>query len=191
MSREQDYGSIPPNVIRRDDRACDDGWIRDFLARATVGYVATQWDEQPFITPMNFWYDPAGHRIVFHSNIIGRMRANIERHPRACFSASEFGRMLPSNAALEFSIQYESAVVFGTIHIIEAPAAQEAALYGLIDRYFPEMKVGEEYRPIQVEELERTSAFELRIESWSGKRKWPDRADQVEDWPALGEQWFK
>ncbi len=95
------------------------------------------------------------------------------------------------SGSLEFSIQYESAVAFGTIHLIEDRGAQEEALNGLIERYFPEMKAGEDYRPIQGEELDRTSVFELSIESWSGKRKWPDRADQVDDWPALDEKWFR
>ncbi|MCQ3974163.1 MAG: pyridoxamine 5'-phosphate oxidase family protein, partial [Anaerolineae bacterium] len=27
--------------------------------------------------------------------------------------------------------------------------------------------------------------------SWSGKRNWAERADQSDEWPALGEEWFE
>ena len=190
MLKDYSLDATPPNEVRRSDYACDDDWIRDFLERVAVGYVATRWDDQPFITPMNFWYDSKHHRIVFHSNIIGRMRANSERHPRACFAASEPGKLLPSNAALEFSIQYASAVAFGDLRLLDDREEKREALYGLIGRYFPDMEAGAEYRPIHDEELERTSVFALEIDRWSGKRKWPDRADQVDDWPALDEKWF-
>ena len=108
----KDYGLAvtPASEQRRPENARDDGWTCAFLARARIGHVATRWDDQPFITPTTFWYDPERREIYFHSNAVGRVRANSERHARVCFEASEFGRFLPSNVALEFSVQYESVV---------------------------------------------------------------------------------
>ena len=51
-----------------------------------------------------FWYDEANERIIFHSNLAGRIRANLEHNPKVCLEASEMGRLLPSNVALEFSV---------------------------------------------------------------------------------------
>ncbi|GIK09239.1 MAG: hypothetical protein JETCAE02_13120 [Anaerolineaceae bacterium] len=73
---------------------------------------------------------------------------------------------------------------------MEADEEQRAALYGLLKKYFPEMKPGREYRPITEKELKRTSVYELKIESWSGKENWEERADQSDEWPALDEKWF-
>ena len=174
--------------MRRSDYAQDDAWIGRFLSEVEAGYVATRWDEIPFITPVTFWYDPERHRVVFHTNITGRLRTNAQRHAPACFAAARHGRLLPSNAALEFSIQYESVVAFGDLEIVEDPADQREALYGLIARYFPGMAAGEHYRPIQAEELARTSVFSMNIERWSGKRNWKERADQIEEWPPLPEE---
>ena len=190
MPKDYRLDKTAPNAQRRPELACDDKWIREFLRRAQVGHVATHWDEQPFITPTMFWYDPDGHKIYFHSNIVGRVRANAERHPQVCFEASEAGRLLPSNIALEFSIQYQSVIAFGNIRVLEMEAEKQRALYGLISKYFPGMAAGIHYRPITEQELKRTSAYAIAVESWSGKRNWKERADQSDEWPPLDEAWF-
>ena len=169
----------------------DDDWIRATLHETKVGHIATTWDDQPFITPSTFWFDESNHCIIFHSNIAGRVRANIERNPKVCLEASELGKLLPSNIALEFSLQYRSVMVFGMAHILEDDKEKRAALTGLIKKYFPEMEAGKEYRPITDKELKRTSVYAIEIESWSGKENWNDRADQSNEWPALGEEWFE
>lgn len=173
----------PPNQQRRPQLARDDAWIGAFLKAAPIGHIATRWEDQPFITPSTFWYDEAQHRIVFHSNLIGRVRANSEQHDEVCFEASRFGSLLPSNVALEFSVQYESVVAFGKIRVLEDSDEKRAALYGLIGKYFTEMEAGTDYRPITDTELLRTSVYAIAITHWSGKRNWADAADQSEEWP--------
>ncbi|HLF27887.1 MAG TPA: pyridoxamine 5'-phosphate oxidase family protein [Anaerolineae bacterium] len=190
MPKDYRLNVTPPNAQRRPQNAQDDEWIKDFLARARVGHVATRWEEQPFITPTTFWYDAERHQIVFHSNSIGRVRANADRRAEACFEASEFGKLLPSNIALEFSLQYQSAIAFGKIRVLQDDADKRRALYGLLGKYFPTMRPGHEYRPITDQELRRTSVYAIAIDSWSGKRNWADRAEQSDEWPSLNEDWF-
>lgn len=189
---KKDYNldATPANAQRRPEHVQGEAWIREFLTRAQIGHIATRWKEQPFINPTTFWYDAERHEIIFHSNIVGRVRANSERYPEVCFEASEFGRLLPSNVALEFSIQYESVIAFGRIRILEDLAEKQRALYGLIGKYFPRMTAGQEYRPITEKELKRTSVYAIAIDSWGGKRNWKERADQSDEWPSLAEEWF-
>jgi hypothetical protein len=104
MPKNYSLDITPANQQRRKENAMSDVWARAFLQRTLIGHVATHWDDQPFITPTNFWYDTDRHVIYFHSNSVGRIRANAEKHDRVCFEASEFGRFLPSNVALEFSV---------------------------------------------------------------------------------------
>lgn len=189
--KDYNLNVTPANAQRRSEHVQDEAWIREFLNRAQIGHIATRWKEQPFINPTTFWYDAEHHEIVFHSNIVGRVRANSERYPEVCFEASEFGRLLPSNVALEFSIQYESVIAFGRIRILEDLIEKQRALYGLIGKYFPRMTAGQEYRPITEKELKRTSVYAISIESWSGKRNWKERADQSDEWPPLAEEWFE
>ena len=192
MPRDYDLTSQSPTAGQRlPEYARDEEWMRAFLRAAQIGRVATLWDDQPFVTPSTFWYDEANRRIIFHSNLAGRVRANLERNPKVCLEASEVGRLLPSNVALEFSLQYRSVMVFGTVRILESDEEMRAALTGLLEKYFPEMEAGREYRPITEKELKRTSVYELKIESWSGKENWNERADQSDEWPALDEKWFE
>jgi len=188
MPKDFSLTATPPSAQRMPEYARDDEWIRDFLHHAQIGHVATRWDDQPFITPTTFWYDQKRHQIVFHSNLVGRVRANIESHNRVCFETNENGQLLPSNVALEFSVQYASVVAFGTAHIIEDADEKRRALYGLIGKYFPEMTAGKEFRPITDQELRRTTVYAISVESWSGKENWPQEAEQSDEWPPLATQ---
>jgi nitroimidazol reductase NimA-like FMN-containing flavoprotein (pyridoxamine 5'-phosphate oxidase superfamily) len=187
----RDYGIGPTAHQRLSEYRRGEEWIRAFLHEAKVGHIATTWDGQPFVTPSTFWYDEANQRIIFHSNISGRVRANLERDSRICLEASQMGKLLPSNIALEFSLQYRSVLVFGSARILEEAEEKREALYGLVRKYFPEMQAGREYRPITEKELKRTSVYAIAIESWSGKENWSERAEQSDEWPPLDERWFE
>jgi len=187
----RDYKNQSPAAFQRlPEYKREDDWIRAFLQEAKVGRIATSFDGQPFITPSMFWFDEKNRRIFFHSNIAGRVRANIENNPKICLEASEMGKLLPSNVALEFSLQYRSVAVFGAAQIIADPEEARRVLYNLIKKYFPTMTAGREYREITDKELRATSVYAIQIESWSGKENWKDRADQSDEWEALGAEWF-
>ncbi len=190
MSREY-IGQNPTAFQRRPHLTKDDSWIRENINLFKVGHVATSVDGQPFINTSTFWYDEAEHQIVFHSNLAGRIRSNIEYNPKVSFEASVLGQMLPSNVALEFSLQYRSVVAFGTARVVTDPDEMRRLLYGLINKYFPEMKVGQEYREITEKELRATSVYAIKIEEWSGKENWEERADQSDEWQPLDEKWFE
>ena len=170
---------------RRPQYVRDEAWIRGLLHRGQVAHIGTRWDDQPFVTPTNYFYDEPGGRLIFHSNIAGRLRANIERHARVTAEISEVGRVLPSNVALEFSLQYRCAMVFGAAHLINDPAEQRRMLHALIAKYFPLLEMGTDYRAATEVELKRTTVYGLQIESWSGKENWKEQADQSDEWPAL------
>lgn len=189
----KDYGleKTPANQQRRPQYARDDAWTRAFLLRAQVAYVATHWDEQPFLTPTLYWYDPGQQNIFLHSNRLGRLRANSERHTQVCLAVSEFGKLLPSNIALEFSIQYASVVVFGRLRILTESDEKRFALEGLLQKYFPHLSAGREYRPITEAELLRTTVYAIEIDSWSGKENWANTAVQGDEWPPLPEEFFR
>ncbi len=185
MPRDYSPEVTPANRQRRPQHAREDDWARAFLRRAPIARIATVWGDQPFINPTTFWYDEARHQLIFHSNVTGRIRANSEHHSRVCFEASEFGQWLPSNVALEFSVQYASVIVYGTLQVVEDFDEKRRLLSGLIAKYFPDLTPGREYRPITEGELRQTSVYAIAIETWSGKENWAEQADQSDEWPAL------
>ena len=176
---------------RRPHLTKDDAWIKDFLKEAQVGHIATSVDGQAFINPTTFWYDEENHQIIFHSNVAGRIRSNIETNPKVSLEASQLGKLLPSNVALEFSLQFRSVVVFGNARLVTDPVEARKLLYGFIAKYFPKMTAGKEFREITDKELRATSIYTIQIEAWSGKENWAERADQSDEWPALDESWFQ
>jgi nitroimidazol reductase NimA-like FMN-containing flavoprotein (pyridoxamine 5'-phosphate oxidase superfamily) len=188
----RDYQNESPTAFQRlPEYQRDEEWIRAFLREARVGHVASVRDGQPFVNPTTFWFDEANHQIIFHSNVTGRIRSNVESNSKICFEVSELGKMLPANVALEFSLQFRSVIVFGNARLISDPEEARRVMYGLIHKYFPAMTAGKEFREITDKELKRTSVYAIKIEEWSGKENWKDRADQSDEWPALDEKWFE
>ena len=183
----------PINQSRRPKLDMDDEWNAKFLNKIKVGHISTRDGNQPFINPTSFWYSKEDHEIYFHSNAVGRMRFNAENNPETCFECYRSGRLLPSNLALEVSFQYECVIAFGRIRVIEDIDEKRGVLNELLQKYFGEMRSGEDYRPITNNELKRTSVYGIKIESWSGIRNWEERADQAEDneWPDLDPKWFE
>lgn len=183
----------PINQSRRPKLDMDDEWNAKFLNKIRVGHISTRDGNQPFINPTSFWYNKEDHEIYFHSNAVGRMRFNAENNPETCFECYRSGRLLPSNLALEVSFQYECVIAFGRIRVIKDIDEKRDVLNELLQKYFGEMRSGEDYRPITDNELKRTSVYGIKIESWSGIRNWEERADQAEnnEWPDLDPKWFE
>jgi len=190
MPREY-QGQAPTAHQRRPHLTKDEEWIKTFLRQTKIGHIATYSDGQPFINPTMFWFDEENHQIVFHSNIAGRVRSNIETNPKVSLEASELGKMLPSNVALEFSLQYRSVLVYGTARIVNNPDDAKSLLYGLIGKYFPAMQAGKDYREITDKELRATSVYVIKIEGWTGKENWDEHAEQSDEWPPLDEKWLE
>jgi nitroimidazol reductase NimA-like FMN-containing flavoprotein (pyridoxamine 5'-phosphate oxidase superfamily) len=157
------------NEIRRRDRAQDDAWIRAFLHSGAWGTLATVSEGQPFINTNLYIYDEGAHAIYLHGARVGRTRSNIERGGPVCFNVSDMGRVLPDEIALEFSLEYAGATVFGRALVVEDDAEKAHALQMLLDKYAPHLKPDRHYRPANQDELDRTSVFRIDIESWSGK----------------------
>tara|TARA_B100000586_G_scaffold246521_1_gene202661 strand:+ start:175 stop:756 length:582 start_codon:yes stop_codon:yes gene_type:complete len=183
----------PINQSRRPKLDMDDEWNAKFLNKIRVGHISTRDGNQPFINPTSFWYSKEDHEIYFHSNAVGRMRFNAENNPETCFECYRSGRLLPSNLALEVSFQYECVIAFGRIRVIKDIDEKRDVLNELLQKYFGEMRSGEDYRPVTDNELKRTSVYGIKIESWSGIRNWEERADQAEnnEWPDLDSKWFE
>lgn len=169
MSR--DYAAQAPTATRRSDRAMEEDWIKEFLTRAPIGYLATVHEGQPFINSNLFVYDEPAHAIYMHTARVGRTQANVNLDEKVCFSISDMGRLLPAPEALEFSVEYSGVVVFGKAQIIDDAEEGKRALQMLLDKYAPHLKPERDYRPSTDEELARTAVYRIQIDQWSGKRK--------------------
>jgi len=164
----------PPSINqpRRADRAVTNvTWLKGMLHSAPFGMLATEWQGQPYVKPILFGYDEPAHALYFHGATQGHTLQNIQANPRACFSVCKMGRLLPARTAKGFSLEYESVVVFGRATPVTDPVEAQRGLQLILDKYFPHLKPGEDYRQIVPEELNSTAVYRLDIDQWSGKAK--------------------
>lgn len=165
---------MPPtlNRPRRADRAVtDEAWLKAMLQQAPYGILGTEWQGQPYVKPTLFAYDEVRHAIYFHGALEGSTRANIEVNPRTSFCVCEMGRLLPGNTAMRFGVEYASLIAFGTTKIVSDAEEARYGLQLLLEKYFPHLKPGVDYREIVPEELNITLVYRMDIEAWSGKQK--------------------
>jgi nitroimidazol reductase NimA-like FMN-containing flavoprotein (pyridoxamine 5'-phosphate oxidase superfamily) len=165
------YAKKPRSQVRREDYAVtDEAWIKAVLAQGAYGVLATCHENQPFATPVNYWYCEADQALYFHGARVGRTRANMALNPKVCFNVSEMGRLVPAEISSEFGVEYKSVTVFGTAELVEDEDAILQALLGLMTKYFPEHVPGEDYPIPGPDELKRTAVYRIKIEEWSAKR---------------------
>jgi nitroimidazol reductase NimA-like FMN-containing flavoprotein (pyridoxamine 5'-phosphate oxidase superfamily) len=192
MSEEREHSKTtrkhlekPRNELRRKERAMsDETWLQDLLQRGAFGTLATSYRDQPFLTPLLFVYKEEEKSVFFHGAKVGRIRANIENNPNVCFNVSEFGQILPAEMAVDFSLEYNSVTVFGKAAVVIDPVKAEAVLQLLMDKYAPQLKVGQDYIPARPEDLKRTAVYQIKIEEWSGKRHDKEDYENPYDYPS-------
>lgn len=164
-----------PIPVRRRDRSEGDAWIAAFLERAAHGVLAISDPDggAPHVNSNLFVFDHEHHALIFHTARIGALRERVVRGERveATFHAFTMGRLLPDVRALEFSVEYEGVTAVGPIEVVDEPAAAEAALQRVMDKYAPHLRPHDDYETATPADLERTSVYRMAIERWSGKRK--------------------
>lgn len=157
--------------IRRNERSKDSDWIVAFLARAEFGTLATIEGDQPFLVTRNFVYDEAAHAIYLHGARKGRTYNSASKAPRVCFSASQAGRLLPGQRAMNLGTEFSGAVAFGYLRVVADDVEAKHGLQLLCDKYFPHLKPDVDYEPTTDADLKVTAVLRIDIESWSGKEK--------------------
>ncbi|MEO1084179.1 MAG: pyridoxamine 5'-phosphate oxidase family protein [Acidobacteriota bacterium] len=169
---------------RRDRGVGDPTWIGELLHRVAVGVLATSWDGRPSLNPNLFVYDGPRRAIYLHTAKTGRTRDDLEKNPRVAFTVAEMGRLLPSDAAVNFSVEYASVVLEGVGRIVEDAGDAERALRLFMAKYAPDFEYGKDYRGVSARDLARTTVIEVRIDGWSGKQKTSEAVDAYAYSPA-------
>lgn len=149
----------------------DESWIKALLHRGPFGTLGTSYKNQAFLNTVLFVFDEAEHGIIFHTSIVGRARSNCELNPKVCFNVVEMGRILPDKEAVDFSVEYNSVVVFGSVKVIQPEEDAQIGLQKLMNKYASHLKPGEDYHPIRSKDLKRTAVYKITIEHWSAKQQ--------------------
>ncbi len=159
-------GSHDPEIL---NAVLDAGFL------AHVGFVV---DGQPFVIPTLYGRD--GDRLYIHGSAASRMLRELDKGIQACLTVSLVDGLVLARSAFHHSINYRSAVVFGTARLIKDDAQRLHALRVISEHLIPGR--WDYVREPNGQELNATSVLEFTIEEASTKIRTGPAADDEEDY---------
>ena len=158
--------------IRYQGKAVDDdAEIAEFLGAQTDGVLGLVDGGEPHLVTQLFVYDDEKGVIFVHGARDGRAHDIVAEGDGvpACFTTSEMGRFIPANEPVNFTVEYTSAVAYGTISLVEDSATKRGVLERFMAKFAPHLSVGEDYEEMTEESIDRTAVYRLDVETWTAK----------------------
>lgn len=146
--------------------------VGDILLQGLVAHVAIADEQGPVVIPMTYHVDAdAPSTIYIHGAHHSRLMAHVASGAPICVSVTLVDGLVYSRTALYHSVNYRSAVCFGSARVVDDPEEQRRVSHGLVARYFPDRTAGVDYAPIPDEHLAATSFVAIDIVEASAKRR--------------------
>jgi nitroimidazol reductase NimA-like FMN-containing flavoprotein (pyridoxamine 5'-phosphate oxidase superfamily) len=120
--------------LRRKERAATKEEVDQILRTANVGRLGLSKNNQPYVVPLNFFYDETGH-IYVHSAESGMMIEFLISNPTVCFEVDEYIATIPDEFTCKFDAAYRSVIVFGTARILTDLEQRTNALKLIVAKY--------------------------------------------------------
>ena len=155
----------------------------EILARGSVAHAAFTQDGEPYVIPLSYHYDPANPELIYlHGPIRSRAMAALASGAPVSVCVTLTDGLVYSRKAMNHSINYRSAIIFGSGREITDPAEKYAIFDAMVRRYFPGRAIGSDYNPPPDADLGITALIEIRIQEWNAKARrggptGPDDAD--------------
>lgn len=139
-----------------------------------IGFVV---DGQAYVIPTS--YGRKGDTLYLHGASTSRMMVNLAKGIPVCITVTHFDGLVLARSAFHHSMNYRSAVVFGTAHLVEGEEKEE----GL--RIVSEQILKgrwEESRGPKANELKATTVLRMDIETASAKIRTGGPGDDKPDY---------
>ncbi|HIU16857.1 MAG TPA: pyridoxamine 5'-phosphate oxidase family protein [Candidatus Avidesulfovibrio excrementigallinarum] len=118
--------------MRRTDRQISREEAMELLKRAEYGVLSTVGpDGEAYGVPLTFALDEESGTLLFHCATAGRKLDCLRAHPRAQFVVVADTKVLPD----VFSIEYTSAMVEGTVEILDDPDVKKKSAVKIAAKY--------------------------------------------------------
>ncbi len=151
--------------------------VHAILDAAMLCHVAWVRDGQPFATPTIHWRD--GDRLYWHGSSASRMLRSVSDGVPVCVTVSHLDGLVLARSAFNHSVNYRSAMCFGTARIVADGAEKITALDALVDRFYPGRAAT--LRPMTAQEIKATTVVGMTIEEASAKVRAKGCGDDEED----------
>jgi nitroimidazol reductase NimA-like FMN-containing flavoprotein (pyridoxamine 5'-phosphate oxidase superfamily) len=179
MSKEE-FRKTPRNQVRRLAKRgkYDKDTVYRILDEAALCHLSFVVDEQPFVIPTLF--ARIDDVIYVHGSQISRMLKTLAQGVRLCLTVTLVDGLVLARSAFHHSMNYRSAVVFGTGKLVESDEEKLRALNAISDHLLPER--WEDCRQPNIKELNVTSVIRIEIEEASAKIREGMPVDDKEDY---------
>ena len=173
------YPVTPRNRVKRlhERGRYDRASVWAVLDEAMLCHVAYVIDGQPYCTPTIHWRD--GDTLYWHGSSASRMIRHLEKGMPVCLTVSHLDGLVLARCGFNHSVDYHSAMCFGTARVVADPEEKRVALDRMIDRYYPGRAAT--LRTSTAQEIKATTVISMVIDDASAKVRTKGVGDEPED----------
>ena len=166
-------------VRRLPDRSTYDAEVRDaILDEGLVAHVGLVDDEgRPVVIPMAYARDH--DHLLLHGSPASRLLRGGKAGIDLCVTVTLLDGLVLARSAFHHSMNYRSAVLFGTARLVKDPDEKLRALEAVVEHVVPGRS--RDARPPNDFELKYTQVLEFRIDEASAKLRTGGPKDDAED----------
>ena len=166
---------------READRGSHDFKLTcDVLDAGRICHVGFTLDDQPYVVPMA--YARMGDLLLIHGSVASRLVKNLASGLRCCVTVTHFDGLVYARSTFSSSMNYRSAMVFGTARLITDIDEKQKSVQTLVDHLMPGRQA--DLRMSTIKELNATSMLALPIETFSTKCRTGPPKDKESDMDA-------
>jgi len=174
-----EYARMGRNTVRRHPErgAYDSATIDPLVDAALICHVGFVVEGQPFVIPTLHARD--GDTILLHGAAGSRLLKHAATGAPLCITITHLDGLVLARSVFNHSINYRSAVLFGSGHVVDDPAEKLAALLRFTERLLPGR--WDDAREPTAKEIRATGVVAVTIESASAKvRSGPPLDDEAD-----------
>jgi len=149
----------------------------EVLDAGKICHVGFTLDEQPYVVPMA--YARMGDQLLIHGSVASRLIKNLTAGLRCCVTVTHFDGLVYARSTFNSSMNYRSAMVFGTARLITDLDEKRKGIQTLVDHLMPGRRA--DLRMSTIKELNATSLLSLPIETFSTKCRTGPPSDKASD----------
>jgi nitroimidazol reductase NimA-like FMN-containing flavoprotein (pyridoxamine 5'-phosphate oxidase superfamily) len=174
-----EYHPTPRNKVKRIPKRghYDQQTIFEILDAGFLCHVGFSMDGQPFVIPTA--YGREGEVIYLHGATTSRMLRHLQMGAPCCITVTHLDGLVLARSAFHHSMNYRSAVLFGTATLLEGDEKMHAL--EVVSEQILKGRWAESRLPT-AKELKATSVLKFTIEEASAKIRTGDPGDDKEDY---------
>lgn len=155
------------NTIERgkNKASYDKKIIYSILDASEICHIAFVFDDTAFVQPINF--GRIGDQLYIHGSHLNRMTSALIESKTVCLNVTILDALKLTRSAFHHSVNYRSAMVFGSVEEVLEPQKKIKALKGIINHFVPNRWA--HCRPPSDAELKATRVLEISIDFASSK----------------------